>query len=107
MPNYPLKIPRDRYKGRDPGRKSLAHRNNELVDSIERYLNETVKNEQRAGTQERYSYADIATDSGIDEDRIREMFEGISDDWDSYEVRIYRPVSGAKTPIDYCCPRWT
>ncbi len=96
MPDYPVRLRRDYYLGSNTRHRNRADRDNALADRIERYLNEKVGEEQDEGTEERYSYSEIAMELNVDENRIYKMLADIDDDYGSYSVRVYRPPAGSK-----------
>ncbi len=96
MPDYPVRLRRDPYRGRSVRRQREADRYNDLAESIERYLNRAVEEEQVEGTAERYAYSEIAGYAGVDEDRIYKMLSDLTEDFGSYDVRVYKPRPGEK-----------
>jgi hypothetical protein len=96
MPDYPVRLPRDQYRGKSARRQRQADRYNDLAESIERYLNRTVEEEQEEGTEERYPYIHIATYAGVNENVIYKMLSDLTEDFGSYDVRVYKPLPGEK-----------
>lgn len=94
MPDYPVRLPRDHYRGRNARRQREAGSNNDLAESIERYLNRVVEEEQEERTAKRYSYLEIARHVGVDEDRIYKMLSDLTGDFGSHDVRVYKPRPG-------------
>lgn len=92
MPTYPLKLPRDYYRGRNIRRQRQAERRNDLAARFEEYLNRVVRDEQNEGTWDRYSYSIIAREIGVDENQIYRAFADRDEDWGSYDVRVYKPT---------------
>lgn len=75
MALYPIQVPRDPYRGRNPARLRKAERFDKLAERLERYINERVA--QSKDESQIFSYGMIAIDLGIPEKDIENVLYGV------------------------------
>ena len=71
MKIYPIRVPRDRYTGRQEARRRKAAEFNRDAVTLERYLNERI--EADPDPIQRFIYGFIAPDVGMTTDRVRDI----------------------------------
>jgi hypothetical protein len=75
MVRYPVRVPRDGYKGRDPKKRQKRSEKNRIAKELEDYLNRAIeKNDQNL---QQYLYGYIAADTGFSEKIVRDILFGV------------------------------
>ncbi len=75
MVEYPIKVPRDGYRGSQPRRKAKQCETNQIAEWLEKYLNDKIA----ADPTERqvYIYGFIASDLGLRTEVVRDILFGV------------------------------
>ncbi|RKR02406.1 hypothetical protein C7446_2116 [Kushneria sinocarnis] len=81
MVRYPVHVPRPNYSGRDKRKLRQISHDNAVATRLENHLNRLL------GSQieplQVYEYRRLAMDTGIPEDRVRQLCQGLGGDRDS------------------------
>jgi hypothetical protein len=75
MVTYPVSVPRDPYRGRNPSRLRKPQDFDRLAEQLERYINERVA--KKDDEIQEFLYGFIAIDLGIEQDRVRDVLFGV------------------------------
>lgn len=75
MPVYPLSVPRDGYRGTNPGRRRKSREFNSAADRLERHINERVESD--TDPAQVFIYGFLAAELGMSVDLVRRVLEGV------------------------------
>ena len=75
MPTYPIRVPRDMYRGSDARKTRKRQEFNALAERLERHVNDEFV---RLGEPTQvFIYAAIASELGLDVERVRDVLSGV------------------------------
>lgn len=75
MVTYPIRVPRDHYKGRNPRRLQKRSENNRIAQELENYLNRAIEKDD--ANMQKFIYGFIAVDTGYSEETVRNILFGV------------------------------
>lgn len=75
MPAYPIRVPRDNYRGSDARKTRKRQEFNALAERLERYVNDEFL--KRGEATQVFIYASIASELRLDVERVREVLSGV------------------------------
>ena len=75
MVTYPVRVPRDSYRGRNPQKRQKCSERNRIAQELEKYLNNAIAKDDSHIQQ--YCYGNIAIDTGLSVEMVREILFGV------------------------------
>jgi hypothetical protein len=75
MVEYPIRVPRDGYRGSQPRRKAKQREANQIAEKLEKYLNDKIAADP--SDRQTYIYGFIAGDLGLPTEVVRDILFGV------------------------------
>ena len=75
MVTYPIRVPRDGYRGNNTKKRQKSAEKNRIAKELEDYLNRAIEKDD--ANMQKYIYGFIAADTGYSEETVRNILFGV------------------------------